>query len=113
MKSSLSRSFSIPRFQCLGPSSETAHLAAYSFPPAVGSGTRIVGRLCRHKLLDWHRRHHEAHAHRYSLSIVLGMILGLAVSSNKFLEETLGGLLVSLQSLQASAGSRWPFSGLD
>jgi len=35
----------------------------------------------------------------YSLSIVLGMILGLAVSSNKFLEETLGGLLVSLQSL--------------
>src|SRR5260370_30881003 len=34
-----------------------------------------------------------------SLSIVLGMILGLAVSSNKFLEETLGGLLVSLQSL--------------
>src|SRR6202790_1972365 len=35
----------------------------------------------------------------YSLSIVLGMILGLAVSSNKFLEETLGGLLVRLQSL--------------
>ena len=35
----------------------------------------------------------------YSLSVVLGMILGLAVSSNKFLEETLGGLLVSLQSL--------------
>src|SRR5437879_8070681 len=35
----------------------------------------------------------------YALSVVLGMILGLAVSSNKFLEETLGGLLVSLQSL--------------
>jgi NitT/TauT family transport system permease protein len=35
----------------------------------------------------------------YSLSVVLGMVLGLGVASNKFLEETLGGLLVSLQSL--------------
>ncbi len=35
----------------------------------------------------------------YSLSVVLGMILGLAVGSYKFLEDTLGGLLVSLQSL--------------
>ncbi len=35
----------------------------------------------------------------YSLSVVLGMILGLGVASNKFLEETVGGLLVSLQSL--------------
>ena len=35
----------------------------------------------------------------YSLSVVLGMILGLGVASNQFLEETLGALLVSLQSL--------------
>ena len=35
----------------------------------------------------------------YSLSVVLGMILGFGVASNKFLEETMGGLLVSLQSL--------------
>lgn len=35
----------------------------------------------------------------YSISVALGMILGLAVASNKFLEQTLGGLLVSLQSL--------------
>jgi NitT/TauT family transport system permease protein len=35
----------------------------------------------------------------YSLSVVLGMILGLGVASNKFMEETMGGLLVSLQSL--------------
>ena len=35
----------------------------------------------------------------YTLSVVLGMILGLGVSSSKFLEETVGGLLVSLQSL--------------
>jgi len=35
----------------------------------------------------------------YSLSVVLGMIIGLGLGSSKFLEETLGGLLVSLQSL--------------
>jgi NitT/TauT family transport system permease protein len=35
----------------------------------------------------------------YALSVVLGMTLGLGVASNKFLEETMGGLLVSLQSL--------------
>jgi NitT/TauT family transport system permease protein len=35
----------------------------------------------------------------YSLSVALGMTLGLGVASNKFLEETVGGLLVSLQSL--------------
>lgn len=35
----------------------------------------------------------------YGLSVVLGMVLGFGVASNKFLEETMGGLLVSLQSL--------------
>jgi len=35
----------------------------------------------------------------YSLSVVLGLVLGLGVASNKFLEQTVGGLLVSLQSL--------------
>ena len=35
----------------------------------------------------------------YGISIVLGMVLGLGVASNKFLEETMGGLLVSLQTL--------------
>ena len=35
----------------------------------------------------------------YGLSVFLGMVLGLGVASNKFLEETVGGLLVSLQSL--------------
>src|SRR6204780_4157137 len=35
----------------------------------------------------------------YAISVVLGMVLGLGVASSKFLEETLGGLLVSLQSL--------------
>ncbi len=35
----------------------------------------------------------------YGISVVLGLVLGLGVASNKFLEETVGGLLVSLQSL--------------
>ena len=35
----------------------------------------------------------------YGISVVLGMVLGLGVASNKFLEQTMGGLLVSLQSL--------------
>ena len=35
----------------------------------------------------------------YGISVVLGLILGLGVASNKFLEDTVGGLLVSLQSL--------------
>ena len=35
----------------------------------------------------------------YGISVMLGMVLGLAVASNKFLEDTMGGLLVSLQSL--------------
>jgi NitT/TauT family transport system permease protein len=35
----------------------------------------------------------------YGISVVLGMIFGLGLASSKFLEQTLGGLLVSLQSL--------------
>src|SRR2546427_584859 len=32
----------------------------------------------------------------YGVSVILGMLLGLGVSSNELLEETMGGLLVSL-----------------
>ncbi|HYL12743.1 MAG TPA: ABC transporter permease [Terriglobales bacterium] len=35
----------------------------------------------------------------YGLSVVLGIFLGMSVASSKFLEQTLGGLLVSWQSL--------------
>lgn len=35
----------------------------------------------------------------YSLSVAFGMVLGVALGSSKLLEETVGGLLVSLQSL--------------
>ncbi len=35
----------------------------------------------------------------YVLSVVIGIVLGVGMGSSKFLEQTLGGLLVSLQSL--------------
>ena len=35
----------------------------------------------------------------YAISVAVGVVLGLAVASSKFLEQTVGGLLVSLQSL--------------
>lgn len=35
----------------------------------------------------------------YAISVAVGIVLGTAVASSKFLEQTLGGLLVSLQSL--------------
>jgi sulfonate transport system permease protein len=35
----------------------------------------------------------------YAISVAIGIVLGLAVASSKFLDQTLGGLLVSLQSL--------------
>jgi len=35
----------------------------------------------------------------YGMSVVLGIFLGMVLAGNKFLEQTLGGLLVSLQSL--------------
>ncbi len=44
----------------------------------------------------------------YAISVLLGMILGLGVASNKFLEETMGGLLVSLQSLPSICW--WPLA---
>jgi NitT/TauT family transport system permease protein len=44
----------------------------------------------------------------YAVSVVLGMILGLGIASNKFLEETMGGLLVSLQSLPSICW--WPLA---
>ena len=44
----------------------------------------------------------------YAISVVLGMILGLGVASNQFLEETMGGLLVSLQSLPSICW--WPLA---
>ena len=44
----------------------------------------------------------------YAISVGAGMILGLGAASNKFLEETMGGLLVSLQSLPSICW--WPLA---
>ena len=44
----------------------------------------------------------------YGISVVAGTVLGLGVASNKFLEETMGGLLVSLQSLPSICW--WPLA---
>jgi NitT/TauT family transport system permease protein len=44
----------------------------------------------------------------YAISVALGMGLGLGVASSKFLEETMGGLLVSLQSLPSICW--WPLA---
>ena len=44
----------------------------------------------------------------YAISVVLGMILGLGLASSQFLEETMGGLLVSLQSLPSICW--WPLA---
>jgi NitT/TauT family transport system permease protein len=44
----------------------------------------------------------------YGISVVGGTVLGLGVASNKFLEETMGGLLVSLQSLPSICW--WPLA---
>ena len=44
----------------------------------------------------------------YAVSVALGMVLGLGVGSSKFLEQTMGGLLVSLQSLPSICW--WPLA---
>ncbi|MFZ3368499.1 MAG: ABC transporter permease subunit, partial [Candidatus Sulfotelmatobacter sp.] len=44
----------------------------------------------------------------YAISVVLGMILGLGLGTSRFLEETMGGLLVSLQSLPSICW--WPLA---
>jgi sulfonate transport system permease protein len=44
----------------------------------------------------------------YAISVILGMVLGLGVASSKFLEDTMGGLLVSLQSLPSICW--WPLA---
>lgn len=44
----------------------------------------------------------------YGVSVLLGLILGMGVASSKFMEETMGGLLVSLQSLPSICW--WPLA---
>jgi len=71
----------------------------YLFPPPWGVGQALWDGFADHSFWIGIAVTMKRMLIGYSLSVGLGMILGLAVSSNKFLEETLGGLLVSLQSL--------------
>ncbi len=71
----------------------------YLFPPPWGVGHALWDGFADHSFWIGIAVTMKRMLIGYSLSVVLGMNLGLAVSSNKFLEETVGGLLVSLQSL--------------
>lgn len=71
----------------------------YMFPAPWSVGEVLVDGFKDHSFLIGIAATMKRMLIGYGLSVVLGMILGLAVASNKFLEETLGGLMVSLQSL--------------
>jgi NitT/TauT family transport system permease protein len=71
----------------------------YLFPPPWGVGEALWAGFKDHSFWIGIGVTMKRMLVGYSLSVVLGMTLGLAVGSYKFLEDTLGGLLVSLQSL--------------
>jgi NitT/TauT family transport system permease protein len=71
----------------------------YLFPPPWGVGEALWAGFLDHSFWIGVVVTMKRMLVGYSLAVVLGMILGLGVASNKFLEETVGGLLVSLQSL--------------
>lgn len=71
----------------------------YLFPTPWGVGESLYAGFQDHSYWIAIRVSMQRVLIGYSISVVLGMILGLGVASNKFLEETMGGLLVSLQSL--------------
>jgi NitT/TauT family transport system permease protein len=71
----------------------------YLFPPPWTVGEALWAGFKDHSFLIGVAATMKRMLIGYSLSVVLGMILGLGVASNEFLEETVGPLLVSLQSL--------------
>src|ERR1700704_1054312 len=71
----------------------------YLFPPPWGVGEALWAGFQDHSFWIGIAVTMKRMLIGYSLSVVLGMILGLGIGSSKFLEDTLGGLLVSLQSL--------------
>src|ERR1700690_2641735 len=71
----------------------------YLFPPPWGVGHALWDGFADHSFWIGIAVTMKRMLIGYTLSVVLGMVLGLGVSSSKFLEETVGGLLVSLQSL--------------
>jgi NitT/TauT family transport system permease protein len=71
----------------------------YLFPPPWGVGHALWDGFSDHSFSIAIAISMKRMLIGYSISVVLGMILGIGIASNKFLEETVGGLLVSLQSL--------------
>jgi NitT/TauT family transport system permease protein len=71
----------------------------YLFPPPWGVGQALWAGFSDHSFWIGIAVTMKRMLIGYSLSVLLGMVLGLGLGSSKLLEETFGGLLVSLQSL--------------
>lgn len=80
----------------------------YLFPTPWGVGEALYSGFNDHSYIIAIRISMQRVLIGYAISVVLGMMLGLAVASNKFVEETMGGLLVSLQSLPSICW--WPLA---
>lgn len=80
----------------------------YLFPTPWGVGQSLWAGFADHSFLIAIAVSMKRVVIGYAISVVLGMVLGLGVASNKFLEETMGGLLVSLQSLPSICW--WPLA---
>ena len=80
----------------------------YLFPTPWGVGESLYGGFLDHSFWIAMAVSMRRVVIGYAISVVLGMVLGLGVASNKFLEETVGGLLVSLQSLPSICW--WPLA---
>ncbi len=80
----------------------------YLFPTPWGVGEALYAGFQDHSFLIAIAVSMRRVVIGYAISVVLGMILGLGVGSSKFLEETMGGLLVSLQSLPSICW--WPLA---
>ena len=80
----------------------------YLFPTPWGVGQSLWAGFADHSFIIAIAVSMKRVVIGYVISVVLGMILGLGVASNKFLEETMGGLLVSLQSLPSICW--WPLA---
>src|ERR1700726_468872 len=80
----------------------------YLFPTPWGVGEALYAGFADHSYWIAIRVSMQRIVIGYAISVLLGMILGLGVASNEFLEETMGGLLVSLQSLPSICW--WPLA---
>lgn len=80
----------------------------YLFPTPAGVGAALYAGFKDHRFLIAIAVSLRRVLIGYGISVVLGITLGLGVGSSKFLEETMGGLLVSLQSLPSICW--WPLA---